>query len=971
MYRIVSGKKNYLVALIIVTIMLLPLPIEVSPTVQDSINQDNKIAENLSHILSSLTEHQRVKISVRFQENLPKEVIEANLVHLLNDDFEMHHIFHIIPVATISVTSEQVLKLAKENLVHSIMPETTRSISLLNATYVPSQSGGNNGYVHSDIILGTEGIWNEGYDGSDMTVAILDTGIMGDHPDLVGKLSGFYDLVNDESDMNETDGIDAYDDEGHGTACAWLVSGSGVVNGGKYTGMAPGADILGVKVLDSTGAGDDSIIAEGIEFAVDEGVDIISLSLGGDWSDGGFIVEPSTLAAKAAVEAGVTVVIAAGNSGPAAMTINSPGIVDETITVGSSRSTTEVVSFSSRGPVVRTVTEPVGYYAKPDILAPGLYVFSGIWPDANTWDYPRVNTTQYGNTYTLWSGTSASAPQIAGLVALLLDKHPSLTPTQVKAFLMAGSTDLGLDAMEQGYGIGNVTESSRMIEETSGSIAIMTPLRYPTLPGTSQVFIFGDERPNQSITVISTSNYGVADVRTVGNASEFIDTVEEFTISIGHSFFKVDLEVPENLPLSAVGHYTGHLQLVQNNTAIASMELVFDVTTYGGGMIVDMGHHSAEDPDDISNYNYFSEYLRKEGFVTSEYPENWDEIAGTRVSFDSSQLSTTEVLMIMDTELAYLESEVQAVHSFVEAGGILLILSEGFDSSASGPAFAFDSYNEILAPYGIQCERNWIGEGGDIFTGEVYGVDYGGTVENHSLTDGVENLYILNGGTFSVDPSVAGAEGLVWTTTEKEYAIVAYAQSGKGKVIAVSDGSLLYDTTVYDAALSEADNLNLLRNIAKLIIPDVPRISELEIQYGEIGENAEITAYVFDETLLDVLMTVTRVDDQPVSLTVTESLGYKFQATFLLERAGFYNVTIIASDAEGNMKIVKRSILIPVEGLDPELSFNVMIILLGVVGVALGYVAFLKFGGKRKIKRVTEREWEPQWESDGSPPSIE
>jgi len=134
--------------------------------------------------------------------------------------------------------------------------------------------------------------------------------------------------------MDPSDGIDAYDDEGHGTACAWLVAGTGDGTNGDYKGMAPGADLLIVKVLDSTGAGDDSVIAQGIDFAVEQGVDIISLSVGGEWSDDSFLIEPSVLAVENAIEAGVTVVISAGNTGPATFTINSPGIVEGAITVG-------------------------------------------------------------------------------------------------------------------------------------------------------------------------------------------------------------------------------------------------------------------------------------------------------------------------------------------------------------------------------------------------------------------------------------------------------------------------------------------------------------------------------------------------------------------------------------------------------------------------------------------------------------
>jgi subtilisin family serine protease len=124
------------------------------------------------------------------------------------------------------------------------------------------------------------------------------------------------------------------------------------------TGVAPGASILAIKVLDEDGAALDSMIGEGIEFAVLNGVDVISLSVGGEWTDETYLSEPSVDASIVAVQAGISVVIAAGNSGPQAFSINSPGIVQEAITVGASVDDTGVVAFSSVGPVLRTESDP-------------------------------------------------------------------------------------------------------------------------------------------------------------------------------------------------------------------------------------------------------------------------------------------------------------------------------------------------------------------------------------------------------------------------------------------------------------------------------------------------------------------------------------------------------------------------------------------------------------------------------------
>ncbi|MHA2059137.1 MAG: S8 family serine peptidase, partial [Candidatus Thorarchaeota archaeon] len=766
-----------------------------------------------------------------------------------------------------------------------------------------------------------------------------------------------------------TGGIDAYDDNGHGTATAWLVAGSGEENGGIYKGMAPGAELLIVKVLDSSGAGDDSVIAQGIEYAVQAGVDVISLSIGADWNEGEFVFEPSVLQILDAIDSGITVVISAGNSGPAAQTINSPATVEEAITVGATSGAAGVVGFSSTGPVFRQDSDPVGYYTKPDLVAPGFQVLSGRY-DGNPFEYPIYNASQYGDAYTLWSGTSASAPQVAGLVALLKDKYVGLTPIEAKTFLMAGATDLNVDPMTQGYGLPNVTRSSELINESSRLMTIMTPLRFPTLPGSSNVFVFGDDREGQNVTIISTAPMGTVDIIGTGNASDFIVTRDQVNVRAGHTHFGIALEIPEELPLSAIGRYTGQIALVSDNDTIATMELELSITTYGGKLLVDMGHHDSEDPDDPSLYRYFAEYLRQQGIVMSEYPVDWRDFLTTR-PIDESTLSSTEVFMIMDTETAYFESEIEALHQFVDDGGTLLMLSEGFWTQRNEPAFALESYNEILAPYGITCEENWIGEGANQNSGLFYGIDYDGAVEDHPLMEGVENLYILNGGTLHVDSSVAGAQGLFWVDSDKTHAIVAAADSGEGHVIVISDGSTLYDNIVFDAIFGEADNLRLLRNVATSITTDNPRIFDLQIETGSIGQIANLTAFVFDDDLDTVTIDITGPDGDEIDGTESDSLGYKFAESFVLESGGFYHVSIDATDASGNSKILVRTFLIPVDVADDAFVTNVIIILLGVVVVGIGYVAFLRFRVRERFSRRAEREWEPQWDDGSEPPSIE
>jgi subtilisin family serine protease len=118
-------------------------------------------------------------------------------------------------------------------------------------------------------------VWANGFDGTGVTVAVVDTGIYADHPDLAGKVVGWADLVNYQ--------VEPYDDHGHGTHCAGTIAGTGA--GGVYTGVAPGADLIVVKVFNASGSALTSTVISGFEVAVELGADLISFSGGCDWAE--------------------------------------------------------------------------------------------------------------------------------------------------------------------------------------------------------------------------------------------------------------------------------------------------------------------------------------------------------------------------------------------------------------------------------------------------------------------------------------------------------------------------------------------------------------------------------------------------------------------------------------------------------------------------------------------------------------
>ncbi len=312
--------------------------------------------------------------------------------------------------------------------------------------------------------------------GQEITIGIIDTGVDYTHEDLGGcipttnindgscsKVVGGYDFINNDNDP--------MDDQGHGTHVAATAAGNGVLKG-----VAPDAKIYAYKVLSSSGSGSFSGIIAAIERSVDpnqdgdfsDRLDIISLSIGGPGNPD----DPVSQAIDNIVDAGVIAVVAAGNSGPSQNTIGSPGTARKAITVGATDKNNNIVSFSSRGPVVWNDVQGKKYLIKPDVTAPGVSICAAQWDNA----FSNADTNcNNDNNHVAISGTSMATPHVAGAVALLLQKNPGWTPIEIKIALRNTAIDIGEEIITQGYGRIDTLESINIqnkppiaILETSG-----------------------------------------------------------------------------------------------------------------------------------------------------------------------------------------------------------------------------------------------------------------------------------------------------------------------------------------------------------------------------------------------------------------------------------------------------------------------------------------------------------------------
>lgn len=316
-------------------------------------------------------------------------------------------------------------------------------------------------------LLGVPQVWRDfGVTGAGITVAVLDDGSFEQHPDFSGKIAGSFDAGSSGTTgplgvAQQVPVIPAGTD-GHGTHVAGTIVGRGTQSNGQYKGVAPGALFANVKVFSGPNSTSSTIVLEGLDWTLSNaeelGIRIASMSLGGSPSDG---TDALSRSVNKAVEKGMIVVAAAGNAGPGAQTIGSPGAADQAITVGSVDKRKQLASYSSRGPTKDG-------RLKPEVVAPGSAITSTLPPARSTLATGLLGGSQ--TTQAVWygplSGTSMAAPHVSGVIALMLEVNPSLTPLEVKQILVATAQDLGQPGRdnETGYGFVNAIAATQVAE---------------------------------------------------------------------------------------------------------------------------------------------------------------------------------------------------------------------------------------------------------------------------------------------------------------------------------------------------------------------------------------------------------------------------------------------------------------------------------------------------------------------------
>lgn len=324
-------------------------------------------------------------------------------------------------------------------------------------------------------LVGAPEAWAAGYDGTGVTVAVLDSGIDVNHPDLAGQIDATASFVPGE---------EITDTNGHGTHVASTIVGTGAASGGQYRGVAPGADLIVGKVLGADGFGQNSWTIAGMQWAAESGADVVNMSLGDPVPSDG--TDPMSLALDALSEQyGTLFVVAAGNDGPE--TISTPAVAASALTVAATDQQDNLAWFSSTGPV------PFSGALKPDISGPGVDITAAR---------SQEMTDGGDGLYQTISGTSMATPHVAGAAAILAQQHSDWTGAQLKEQLMSSATALAEWYSPYEVGTGRLDVAA----------AVQASVR-----GTGSLFFGNYDWPHEPTDVAVTkdlvlTNHGAADV---------------------------------------------------------------------------------------------------------------------------------------------------------------------------------------------------------------------------------------------------------------------------------------------------------------------------------------------------------------------------------------------------------------------------------------------------------------------------
>lgn len=452
-------------AVAVLLMILLSSPAAALSTPLAETKEDSSFTKIDQSLLDTLDTDEQIDLLVRFDG--AAEYKARSAISILDRQAEIVEHFDAMNMLRVKLMGSAIVELARSSFIKNIWSNEPRPIDIpdhpTSARYLAIDD-----YISPIDAIGARNLWEQGYNGSGIVIAVLDTGIDFMHPDL--------DDFDDNSSTTDTKvtafasfaEIDAlpFDIMGHGTYAASVAAGTGNSSDGLYAGIAPGATLLSAKVTFGGLLAVPSWIVAGIEWACSHGADIILLPFNTFGSPGDAVA----MAVMAAAENGVFVVAAAGDDGPDYLTIMSPGGSAASFTVGAfDLQKQEVPAFSGRGPSLEMLT-------KPDIVAPGMGIVgakhgAGLAGVAGLGSFSLGDMGDLGGlgglmggalgesldeNYIIADSTAASAAIAAGAAAILMQAFDRATPIVLANVLRDTATQVNFGANDAGAGLLNL-----------------------------------------------------------------------------------------------------------------------------------------------------------------------------------------------------------------------------------------------------------------------------------------------------------------------------------------------------------------------------------------------------------------------------------------------------------------------------------------------------------------------------------
>ena len=403
-------------------------------------------------------------VSPSMYKQLPDSSLRLQLNSPTSATFSQQTDLHISFSAPVTSQAETPLRQRDFSLTATFHGDCT-------TTLIPGYDNNDHDFYYA-AVAGADALHKHGITGKGITVAVLDSGLW-EHPALASDTSGAPRVAARYDAITNIAGSETFDESGHGTHMTSVIAHSGPVlaNGrptGGYKGTAPDARLVPVKAFDVEGQGDLLDIVRGIQWVVDNrqtyNIQVLNLSFAARprWN---YWEDPINQAVMRAWASGITVVAAAGNEGPGDMSIGAPGNLPYIITVGAitdswtpgTRDDDYVPDFSSRGPTPNA-------HIKPDIVAPGGHI-TGITRPGSTLTREQPEYLLHNGDFVM-TGSSQASALVSGIVALLLQLEPELSPDDIKCKLTSSAEPainrdgrLAYSPFQQGHGQVNATRA--------------------------------------------------------------------------------------------------------------------------------------------------------------------------------------------------------------------------------------------------------------------------------------------------------------------------------------------------------------------------------------------------------------------------------------------------------------------------------------------------------------------------------